>query len=109
MHNGRPLFPGSNDSDQLESIFKALGTPDESVFAGVDIPETANNSFKRFPTPESFAHLVPGLNADGVDLLSRMLRFDPNTRISARETLEHPFFADLPAAMRVAGINGGPL
>ena len=27
MVNGRPLFPGSSESDQLLKIFKTLGTP----------------------------------------------------------------------------------
>jgi serine/threonine protein kinase len=28
MHVGRPLFPGMNDADELDAIFRALGTPD---------------------------------------------------------------------------------
>jgi serine/threonine protein kinase len=40
MHNGRALFSGSSDADQLECIFKALGTPDETIFPGiVDLPD----------------------------------------------------------------------
>ncbi|EAU35835.1 meiotic mRNA stability protein kinase UME5 [Aspergillus terreus NIH2624] len=39
---------------------------------------------------------TPG--ADGFDLLSRLLEYDPTKRITAREALEHPYFK-----------NGGPI
>jgi cyclin-dependent kinase len=35
MLNGRPLFPGSNESDQLLRIFKTLGTPTQQSWPGV--------------------------------------------------------------------------
>lgn len=34
----------------------------------------------------------PGCNAEGVDLLNRMLQFNPYFRISVDEALNHPFF-----------------
>ena len=36
--------------------------------------------------------LVPTLCSDGVDLLSKMLVFDPAKRITAREAMAHPYF-----------------
>ena len=40
MNSGRPLFPGTSDQDQLDKIFKALGTPtDETWPTMVDLPE----------------------------------------------------------------------
>ena len=110
MLNGRPLFLGANEADQLDQIFRALGTPDVSSYPGLaELPDFAPASYKRYPAPDSLAHLVPGLAPAGVDLLSRMLRFDPAQRISAREALEHPFFAELPPAMRAGGIVGVPV
>eukprot|EP00462_Mataza_sp_D1_P001375 CAMPEP_0175094316 /NCGR_PEP_ID=MMETSP0086_2-20121207/3520_1 /TAXON_ID=136419 /ORGANISM="Unknown Unknown, Strain D1" /LENGTH=70 /DNA_ID=CAMNT_0016367415 /DNA_START=383 /DNA_END=592 /DNA_ORIENTATION=+ len=36
------------------------------------------------------------MSPEGLDLLQKMLAFDPNRRISAREALRHPYFeADL--------------
>lgn len=34
----------------------------------------------------------PFLDPDGVDLLNRLLEFDPESRITAQEALKHPFF-----------------
>ncbi len=44
----------------------------------------------------SIAHKVPRLadDADGLDLLTRMLLFQPASRISAREALNHRWFND---------------
>lgn len=107
MYIGRPLFPGTSEADQLDRIFSALGTPDESVFPGiVDLPDYKPATYKRYPAPESLAHLVPRMPPEGVDLLSRMLRYDPARRITASEALTHPFFADLLARSR-AGAGGG--
>jgi serine/threonine protein kinase len=40
MVNGRPLFPGSSESDQLMKIFKTLGTPNKKIWPTVgDLPE----------------------------------------------------------------------
>jgi serine/threonine protein kinase len=40
MSNGRPLFPGSNPSDELLRIFKLMGTPDPEQWPAVkDLPE----------------------------------------------------------------------
>ena len=32
---------------------------------------------------------------DGLDLLTRLLQFNPTKRLSALEALQHPFFGDL--------------
>ena len=37
------------------------------------------------------------LSNNGLDLLLRLLEFDPAKRISAEEALDHPYFKELPA------------
>ena len=40
MHNGRPLSPRTSEADQLDQIFRHLGTPNEAEFPGiVDLPD----------------------------------------------------------------------
>lgn len=112
MFTGRPLFPGTNDADQLDQIFKRLGTPDETVFPGiVELPEYKPNTYKRYPRPSppeaALAACVPGMPPAGVDLLCRMLQHDPAKRITAREALDHPFFRDLLKPAAAPG-EGGP-
>ena len=44
---------------------------------------------------KNFKELCPKLNNDGLDLLQKLLEFDPEKRISAADALEHPFFKDI--------------
>lgn len=39
--------------------------------------------------------LLPSVTKDYLDLLHKLLIYDPNDRISADEALKHPFFSDL--------------
>lgn len=55
--------------------------------------------FPVYPTPENLAHLVPTLDADGVDLLEQMLQYDPAKRITAADAMVHPYFSDLSPAL----------
>ena len=49
-----------------------------------------------YPAPRNgIASLVPRLDSNGVDLLSRMLKYDPAKRITAKQALEHAFFYDM--------------
>eukprot|EP00126_Sphaerothecum_destruens_P001375 Sdes_comp14216_c0_seq1m3428 len=95
MVNNRPLFTGDSEIDQLFRIFRTLGTPNEETWPGV----TSLPDYKPiFPTwaPQSVKELLPKLDASGIDLLSKMLIYEPGRRISAKQALVHPYFDDLP-------------
>eukprot|EP00568_Trieres_chinensis_P005870 CAMPEP_0183297080 /NCGR_PEP_ID=MMETSP0160_2-20130417/4450_1 /TAXON_ID=2839 ORGANISM="Odontella Sinensis, Strain Grunow 1884" /NCGR_SAMPLE_ID=MMETSP0160_2 /ASSEMBLY_ACC=CAM_ASM_000250 /LENGTH=291 /DNA_ID=CAMNT_0025458821 /DNA_START=315 /DNA_END=1186 /DNA_ORIENTATION=+ len=96
MANGRPLVAGTSEGDQLDRIFRLLGTPGVGDYPGiVELPQYSMD-LPRYPPPRGgVAGLVPTLNADGVDLLSKMLKYDPARRITAQAALEHPFFYDM--------------
>lgn len=95
MSNGRPLFSGTSEADQLDKIFRLLGTVKE--YPGLDeLPEYSKDLMPQYPPPRNgIGSLVPTLNKEGVDLLSQMLQYDPAQRITAQKALEHPFFFDL--------------
>lgn len=110
MHNARPLFPGRVEDVQLNLIFERLGTPTEEEFPGLpDLPKWKEKSaaLKTYEKPSSFNHLAPGLPDEGVDLLVRLLKYNPADRISAADAMEHPFFDDLPEALKAGGLTGG--
>lgn len=74
---------------------RLLGTPDDDMWPGVsDLP----NYKTQFPKwrPQPLPHRVPRLSADGVDLLARLLRYEPTNRVTCKEAQLHPYFADLP-------------
>lgn len=94
MINGRPLFPGDSEIDQLFKIFQTLGTPDEAVWPGVASLPDYKDTFPRW-RPRHLSELVPTLPPAGVDLLARMLVYTPQHRITARAALQHEYFADI--------------
>lgn len=89
VYTGKPLFPGRNNEDQLQRIFHLLGTPNESTWTGVSEYELYNPKFPVYPrTGLSFL----GIGGYGLDLLARMLTYQPLLRISAADAMRHPYF-----------------
>ncbi|KAJ0786172.1 putative cyclin-dependent kinase [Helianthus annuus] len=41
---------------------------------------------------QNLARVVPSLGPEGVDLLSKMLKYDPADSISAKHAMDHPYF-----------------
>nr|KAJ3419866.1 cyclin-dependent kinase 5 [Polyrhizophydium stewartii] len=87
MASGVPLFPGSSIRDQLMRIFRLLGTPDEKSWPRVvELPEYKPD----FPIFQAsrLDVLFPKLTPEGSDLLTRMIEYQPEKRISAAEALD---------------------
>lgn len=91
-----PLFMGDSPIDQLYRIFRILGTPNEEVWQGVTKLKKYKNSFPNW-IPGPLKSVIPNLDLDvsGLDLLNRMLKYDPCERISAKSALSHPYFKDV--------------
>lgn len=89
-----PLFPGDSEIDELYKIFRVLGTPNESVWPGVTKLPDYKPTFPQWK-PMDLAQLIPDLEPAGIDLLKKMLVYEPSKRISAKEALKHPYFDDL--------------
>jgi len=98
--NGRPLFPGKNDKDQLLKIFQILGTPTLKEWPGMEeLPEYRPN-YTVYPG-QSLAKQIP-LHQKGLDLLQSFLQYDPAKRISAVDAISHPYFKKDPKAAKQA-------
>jgi cell division cycle 2-like protein len=105
----QPLLPGRGEFDQIDRIFKLLGTPNESIWPGCQqLPHFKKFSFKnqpfnhlgdKFKTGPSFTAggSGTGLSAEGVQLMNAMLCLNPERRIAARGALDHPYFKESPA------------
>mmetsp|Transcript_1775 Transcript_1775/g.5028 ORF Transcript_1775/g.5028 Transcript_1775/m.5028 type:complete len:303 (+) Transcript_1775:72-980(+) len=107
MSAGRPLFPGTSDQDQLQRIFKVLGTPIEADWPSVaELPEY-KPEWSANPHPTlSLDVLCPKLDPSGLALLTEMLQYDPAKRCTAKNAMKHPYFDDLDPAIKVrSGIS----
>ena len=94
MVTKRPLFPGDSEIDQLFKIFRQLGTPNETMWPGVTQLQDWNPSFPQWPALD-VKRMATSLDTDGVDLLKKLLYYTPKERISAKDSLNHPYFDDL--------------
>ncbi|XP_057811114.1 cyclin-dependent kinase G-2-like isoform X2 [Salvia miltiorrhiza] len=98
-----PLFNGKTEVEQLDKIFRILGTPNETIWPGFSkLPGVKVNFVKhqynllrrKFPAT-SFTG-SPVLSDAGFDLLNRLLTYDPEKRITAEEALNHEWFCEVP-------------
>ncbi|XP_053331574.1 MAPK/MAK/MRK overlapping kinase isoform X2 [Spea bombifrons] len=89
----RPLFPGSNELDQISKIHDVLGTPAPLVLR--KFKQSRAMSFD-FPHKKGagIAKLLPSISAEGLSLMCAMLEYDPDQRISAKEALQHSYFTE---------------
>ncbi|XP_063371104.1 cyclin-dependent kinase 6 [Cydia fagiglandana] len=93
LHSRAPLLPGASDSDQLHCIFRLIGRPPREEW-----PENVSivaDSFPEYP-PQDLADVLPRIHPHALDLIRRMLVFDPAKRLTALDCLEHPYFTDEP-------------
>lgn len=89
---GKPVFPGKDHVNQFSIITELIGTPPDEVIKTICSENTLRfvqslPKRDRIPLEKKF----PKASPDAVDLLEKMLVFDPRTRISSTEALAHPF------------------
>jgi len=103
-----------DDEEMLELIINYLGTPNEEEILKVE--DTKRFEYlKQLPkkAPISMTEKFPRLhdgNPIALDLLQKMLVFDPAKRITVDHALRHPYFKDLhdPEDEPTAEVFGGP-
>lgn len=91
---GRPLFKGKDYVDQLNKILDVLGTPGEDVINRIG-SDKAQLYIRSLPVKKAVPlwKLLPNADAQALDLLQKMLSFDPSARISVPDALAHPWLA----------------
>jgi len=97
-----PFFHGHDNQDQLLRIAKVLGTEELQVYLdkyGLVLDQHLRNlltrhqkkPWKKFVTPENKHLCTP----EALDFLDRLLQYDPQERITAKEAMDHVYFAPL--------------
>lgn len=100
MIAGAPTFPGMKDAyDQLDKIFRVLGTPTENTWKDVSkLPQYDKKKFVMYDKLSSLSLAIPKLSfiPHAEDLASQFLQMCQHKRISAQAAMRHEYFMDLP-------------
>lgn len=112
MLSNRPIFPGKHYLDQLNHILGVLGSPSQD-----DLNCIINDKARCYIQSLPFKPKIPWdrmySNADpkALDLLEKMLSFNPRKRILVEDALSHPYLeqyydpADEPTALEPFGFD----
>ncbi|XP_032366090.1 mitogen-activated protein kinase 4 [Etheostoma spectabile] len=91
MLTGRMLFAGAHELEQMQLILNTvpvLREEDRQDLLQV-MPSYVSHGWS---VKKPFSGLLPEVDAQAVDLLERILTFNPMDRLTAEAALSHPFF-----------------
>ncbi|XP_077571224.1 cyclin-dependent kinase 11B isoform X4 [Stigmatopora nigra] len=93
----KPLFPGKSEIDQINKIFKDLGSPSEKIWPGYnELPAVKKMSFTEYPYNNLRKRFGALLSDQGFDLMNKFLTYCPTKRIVSDEGLKHEYFRETP-------------
>ncbi len=92
LYLGDPLFPGKSANVQMNKICEILGTPNQSDWPeGYSLAKEIGYKFPQF-RGKKLKNVIKNASDSAIDLLEKMLNFNPANRPSAVKCLQHPFF-----------------
>jgi len=110
LHSGRPLFPGSDEKEQLLYQMEVLDVPPEELLtrgsrsAKYFVPGTSTPLYtsdrkgrKRTPGTRALSRAVGSTEPAFLDFIARCLTWDPAKRMTPREAAHHWYITGGPA------------
>jgi mitogen-activated protein kinase 1/3 len=90
------LFPGNDNKESIRIIVEVLGSPTEEEMEFIR-NERVKQFIRNLPTRSKVDWRLkfPNVNRECLDLMDKMMRFNPKERMKAEECLKHPFFASI--------------
>jgi len=98
MITRKPLMPAKSEQEQMQKINDLIGNADTDLINSIEDEknkEFMNSLPKR--KGQDLSKILEGASPDAVDLVQKMLIFNPNDRIAVEDALAHPFLAKLHA------------
>ncbi|KAJ5087169.1 Mitogen-activated protein kinase HOG1 [Penicillium angulare] len=94
MIEGRPLFPGNSHVDQLQLIIRVLGSVPDEITRRICSRNTSKyvESLPYRPR-QSFINVIKKADPEALDVLERLLVWDPVKRLKADAALQHPYLS----------------
>ena len=91
-----PLFPGSDEVDQVNRIHKVVGTPEPDVLEKLKVKGSSKINYK-FSKMKGIGikHFIPHASPFCVDLLTQTMIYAIEDRMTAEEAVNHDYFSKL--------------
>ena len=101
------LFPGNNYIEQIKLIMNVLGTQDDKDLEFISNSSAKNfvKQFKNIPKKD-FKNILKSENPLAVDLVEKMLVFNPEKRYSIEQCLQHPYLKNMREGIEDPVFNG---
>lgn len=90
----RPLFAGRDYIHQLQLVLSSVPVTGTAFMEATSSSSLAyvKDVLKKHQNSRPLSQLLSALPKDALDVITRMLAFEPEKRIKSREALRHPFF-----------------
>lgn len=93
----KPLIASETEIDQIKKMCDIFGTPSLESFGPLVEKLRILEKIKIDPQPVNhLREYFPDISEKGFDLLSRLLEYNPEKRITAKEALNHEWFNEFP-------------
>ncbi|CAD8056229.1 unnamed protein product [Paramecium sonneborni] len=89
---GKAIFQGTSTINQIEKIIEVLGFPSQDDLYTLGGQKQLFDKFSK--NYQSNLQTYLNCNFDEYNLISKLLMYDPNSRLNANEALKHPYFKE---------------
>lgn len=91
-----PLFPGDDELDQVNKINQILGSPSDELFEKFVKNSAHRQDFNfEYQKGTGINKFLTHVSSQCVELIQKMLTYDPDLRYTAKQCISHPYFEDL--------------
>jgi len=88
------MFPGVSTLNQIERVLRATGMPSQEEIDSMNSPHCTKIFATIPPTKKvNLESSFPTATEDAIDLMIKLLKFNPSDRLTVEEALEHPYVA----------------
>ena len=102
----RVVLRGSNYMDQLHKTVELVGVPSDADCSFIADPAARRTVTKMTSRPSKrLDHVLSNCTPVALDLMRKMLMFDPRKRMNVTEALAHPFFEPVRPCVCVLAVD----